>query len=471
VSLNSFKAYYIFSCSKNTPDNYNLTTIRIDSLDFDYSNENGSKKSFRHNLGLKYVRQITKTDALLTCSYDAELYSYDEYTEWVTGKAKADLQEKEITKNQELSRYRSTPDTRFNNGKFKISYQDKKFVNVEYLDVEFSLNFQYKNLIENRSAANYVNQQWRDSIPARENFHYRTLSIVPLSHVRYNVAFYKLDLTVSPDYFAYKLDGNSQVGHVDRGKIANLFDMTHAFDLSPGHTLSARFSRNDDRPDYLQICWFPRYSSVYADEIYMGNPDLKNSVTTSARLSYDFSYKKFSTQLTVGDVFKPRKIEQTYSNEVIDGKEYRVYTWINGGKSNEVNTSLSLGWNGRILAASLSGRYNYYKGISVSESVTKSSDYSFSSFMALNLKSWRIEANASYQSGMDRTYYSISSIIDGNFKVAKRFGDHLSIYLFGQNLLDHPVTVKTVSEDETEVRYERYLNYKRFLKLGINWSF
>lgn len=476
-----YQAYYTFASTANTPNNYNLTKISKEevAVGYNYSEETGSKYTNRHQTGINLERPDAKRkNNKLKAGLDIDLFTSDTYSEWCTGRAvvEAGKEVKDITdikvkKNIEDKHYRQTPSSGYWDSRLSIQYSCKNLFKVQNLNTDFGGKVQYKNLQEEMRSATYVHKEWRDSLSAREDFMYYTLSIMPSLHVNFKRGIYTLDFNYSPEYFTYALDGDDRKGNVKKGKIANLLEMTHTFKPWPRHTFTARYKRTDERPNYQQICWFPRFSSIYANEVYVGNPDLNNSTTSVGRLAYEFSAKRFSTLLELSDTYMPRKIAKTYNNETYEGKEYRIYTWINGGLSNEFNVNLTSKWTGPRLGLALTGKYKYYVGYSASGNRTKSSEYTVSANGLYNIKTWKIEANGTYQSGINRSYYSMSSIIDGNFKVTKAFGKRLSVYLFGQNLLDRPVLVETKSEDEKEIRYEQLLTYKRLVKLGVNLKF
>gem|GEM_PF-7074359 len=479
---NHYGAYYSYEFNSRKPTNFNITTSGSGSLkrELESSLEKGDKHSNRHRFGFGYEHSFSGGEKVLNVTYDHEIYAYDEYSEWITGEIQGngisiDNQGIGIVADNidagEASRYRSTPSSNYNDGVLAAVYASRNLFKIKGLGAEFGLNFHINNLLEYNSAANYIKGVWVDSIAARENFHYRTISMTPFAKLRYERGIYALALTMSPEYFAYKLDGDSHVGDINRGKVANLFELTGTFKLWQHHAISLNLKRYDDRPDYLMICWFPRYSSIYANEIYVGNPDLNNSVNINTKLTYSYSFKGISANLELCDEYMPKKIAKTYNNEIYDGKEYRVYTWINGGKSNDFKVLLSGGWKGEHLYFFLGGEYSYYWGLSASGNETRSTEYSFKTQAKYSFKDWSFEGNAKYQSGINRSYFSISSIIDGNFKITKRFGKHLSMFLYGQNLMDRPVLVETRSEDLSEIRYEKYIDYKRLVKLGVTYKF
>jgi len=469
-----FKAFYSYDYEKNVPNNYNLTSTKIEAgqIEFDYSVQTGDHHSGTHYAGASYEHDFASIGATLRVNANMEYYKNSKYSEWQTGNGKGEINLDKTGKEiNEDKRYRTTPTSDYGDYFVQLSYSDKKLFDVNNLDFDFSVRYRLKNLNDHQSAANYIDMQWRDSTSAREDFRYRTVTITPRTRVRYSVGFYKLDLAYFPEYFAYKLDGNSHKGNVNKGRVAHLVNMTNTFNPWPEHNFILRWTREEERPEYLQICWFPRSSNIYANELYVGNPDIKTSITTTGDLNYNFKNEHFSVNVNLNCIYKPRKIAQTYSTEEYNGKEYRVYTWVNGGHSTEGNAELTLGWKNDKFDTAIGGNFNIYKGYSMSGSETKSNSYSFSGRFAYTLKTWKFQADAEYSSEVTRTYYSVSSLVDGRFIITKTFGDHFRVFLEGKDLFDRPITVKTTSEDETEIRYERHNDYKRLVNLGVTYKF
>lgn len=56
---------------------------------------------------------------------------------------------------------------------------------------------------------------------------------------------------------------------------------------SPMHKVGVTYKQGLVRPSYLQVCWFPRIGA-YANEVQVGNPDLKPSGNGRASLFYTF---------------------------------------------------------------------------------------------------------------------------------------------------------------------------------------
>jgi len=163
---NNFRTYYTITTHKETPNNYNITAENVGTMQFnsEYSLESGSKVSYLHNAGISFDRPFAKPKKGLKASFDIELYSYDDYSEWNTGT---------IPESSEKSRYSTTSKSKYADTRIIALYSDQHLFSVRNLEGDFSMTAQFKNLNECTSAANYIDQEWRDSIAAISNFGYR----------------------------------------------------------------------------------------------------------------------------------------------------------------------------------------------------------------------------------------------------------------------------------------------------------
>lgn len=474
---NTFKVYYTFSYDGDTPNNYTLSTGPLGEEHFDYSfsRELGDNYDRTHDAGLSYKRTFDKPGRILSAEAGLVIGQSVTTSEWIKGEGTGDKDGKGVDEEKIAaltgSRYRTTPYSGSRDISASIIFSEPEFAGARNLTLDFSLGYHFKNLEDHSRAATLVGNEWKDSTSYREDFRFRTATLSPALRVRYSTGIYKLDFSYAPEYYAQKLDSEGKVGDINRGTVAHLMNMTNTFTPWQGHLFELAVRRSENRPSYLQICWFPRSGSQYSDELYKGNPELQNSITTFASLKYKYTLKRFSSTLSAEYVFNPRKIEKTYTNEVIDGREYRIYTWVNGGRSRELNAKLGLSWRANNFKADLNGRYTDYHGISLSGSVTHSSDFSVSGSAEYNLKTWTFEASAGYQSDITRSYTSMTAIPTCDAKITKAFGKHISVYLQAFSILDNTVTVTTISEDEKNIREEQIIYNNRLFVLGFSYRF
>lgn len=478
----TFKAYYSFSYDGSTPNTYTFSSKDIGEGLIDYSISTDMEDNLKrvHGVGASYKRTFDKPGRVLSAELGGIFGHTSNSAEWFKGngitekpKDLSNIPEVVTKFRADLTdslRYRIEPYSDNRDISASFIFSEPEFAGAKNLTLDFSLGYHVKNLEDHSRASTLVNGEWRDSTSYRENFRFRTASLSPSVRVRYSVGIYKLDLTYGPEYYAQKLDSDGKVGDINKGSVAHLVNFINTLTPWKGHQFTLDFRRTESRPDYLQVCWFLR-DGQYSNEKYRGNQDLKNSITTRGNLAYKFNYKRFTTKLTTTYTYQPRKIAKTYDYEIINGEECRVYTWINGGSSHEINETLNLSWNASNFSAGLTGKYTFYRGFSHSGSLTESSDYSINASAEYNLKTWTFELSGGYQSEVKRSYTSMTAVPDCEARISKTFGKHFNVYLEGRAILDQDISIITDSEDGTERREETIRYNNRLFVLGFSFKF
>jgi len=481
-SYNTVRAYYNYSYDTNTPNTYTFSSKDINDGIVDYSISSNMENNLNrvHNAGVSYNRIYDKAGRKLSVDLGGVFGHTRNSSEWITGDGTAEKPEEELgipeiverlSKGVKDSlRYRIEPYSNNRVISANFLFSEPEFANAKNLTLDFGLGYRVRNLEDHSRASTFVNGEWRDSVSYRENFRFRTATLTPSVRVRYFTGIYKLDLTYSPEYYAQKLDSDEKVGNIDRGSVAHLADMTHTFNPWKGHQFVLGMNRSESRPDYLQVCWFLR-DGQYSNEKYRGNQDLKNSITTRANLLYQFNYKIFTVSLNTTYTYQPRKIASTYDYETINDQECRVYTWINGGNSHEINENLSLSWSFDHFKTGLSGRYTFYRGFSHTGNLTESSDYSVNFNADYSLKTWFFAVSGGYQSAVKRSYTSMTAFPDCQVKISKTLGKHFNVFLEGRAVLDSEISIITESENKTQCREERIRYNNRIFVLGGSYRF
>jgi len=447
-----FNAFYSYKYDNRRPDTYTYSAVSTEEYSISCEQANNLKQT--HNFGISYTRTFEKPERKLYADIRGEIGNSHENSDWLA----------------DSLRYRIQPYSDNMDAVWRTVFTEPEFAGVKNLTLDFAFGGHRNSLEDHCRASTLINQEWRDSTSYRENFRFRTLRVTPAVRVRYSVGLYSLDFDYAPEYYAYKLDSDGHVGDVSVGSVAHQINMTNTFTPWNGHEFVLGFSREEERPEYLQVCWFVR-DGQYADEKYKGNPDLKNSVTTRANLAYTYTKNRFETSFNSIYTYQPRKIVKTYDYEMINDQECRVYTWINGGKSHEFNEILTFSWTGKKFKAELSGEYTFYKGFSHTGEETTSSEYAIAANAQYFLKKWTFSVGGGYQSEIKRTFVGRSAIPDCSLKVSKLFGKHILLYLEAKALLDRELSTTTESEDKTETRVETYYNNNRIFILGFKYLF
>jgi len=459
---------YKFSFNHAEPSNWIASTGPIDDvLGAAFSQELANNYTRSHDVSFSYQHIYNKPGRDLQITGSASFLDNGNCSNWTVGDITG---EKKREKRIDLRQYRMNPST--DNAEYKLgaTFTDKRFAGVDGLDLKFLLNTKFKLLNDHTRGANLVNGEWKDSTSIREDFCYRTFTLTPSVKVNFKRGFYKLDATLSPELFSQKLDSGTKIGDISKTPLAFTCSINNTFEPWNGHRFTLNYGRSISRPGYLQVCWFLRPGSQDSNELYQGNQDLMPAITNKIKGGYNFTYKRFSATLSLGYTNKNKKIEKTYSNKEIDGREYRVYTWINGGMSNETNTSLNLSWNGERFHFGVEGYYNFFRGLSSKGSESRSNDYGVTTDVEYNVKSWVFRMDSAYQSDVERSYVSLASRLVTNARISKQIG-RFNIYLDGKDLFDMPIVTTTMSEDESEYRYEETHFNRRLFVLGVDFSF
>jgi len=367
--------------------------------------------------------------------------------------------------------YRLTPEYVDNDMKLSVKYVDPSFCDVKNLNMEFSLDV-LRNVDKDKySGANLVKEHWIDSVRLNESFHYVSITVDPRIRTVYSIGKFKFDWVLSPQYFSDRLTNSVEDERFDAGRVDFVCDLKNWWIPNEHHRVSIKYGKSITRPDYLQMCWFQR-PGVFSNELRQGNPDLLPMSTYTLSTEYGFTWNKFSTSLEIGYKSKYDQIEQTYNTEEIEGKTFRVYTWINAGRSETENIKLTFGWRDKVFKAGVSANVNHFYGFSADGTrSTDSYDMEVKADVSAKLP-WDVTilADGRYQSAITRVYGSMSSYVSCNAKITKSFR-HFNIFIEGRDLFDKPVTVETYSEDGNEGRYEDRRNNRRLFKLGAGVFF
>ena len=100
-------------------------------------------------------------------------------------------------------------------------------------------------------------------------------------------------------------------------------------------------------------------SGGYMEQLYRGSESLRSTKSRLYRTQYTFRYKRFLASASASFTFRRDEIEQTWFNEVIDNRTYKVFSWLNGADSHIFGGALRLGWLGKVMTANLSVESNH----------------------------------------------------------------------------------------------------------------
>ena len=342
------------------------------------------------------------------------------------------------------------------------SFKEKNLAGIKGLDAHFTLSTLMKTNIDHYDTDTLKNEILK--IGQNENFNYFSSEISPISDISYQTGKIYLQGVFTPQVYLYRLNNEEHKGNINTS-VNPLGLLKFDWSITENHILGLKFQESIKRPDYLKICWFKRQGQYYNEQI-QGNVNLKSATQTDMQMSYSFKKGKFYSNLLLKNKYENRIIESTYYKE----ENYRIYTWINGGYSNTTAVELNTGWNGKILQADLTGTLNNFNGVSKSGNRTISNDYNIKGKVVCNFKyGWTTMIAARYQSDIKRNYISMTDYVGCDVRISKRF-KKLEIYAEGKDLFDDTIVIGTVSEDESQLRYEEKELFRRIVKLGVIWD-
>lgn len=320
-----------------------------------------------------------------------------------------------------------------------------------------------------RSDADHM--EWIDSTAVRESFRFVSIDLQPRlaagfewkklrARADYALSFYARQLTDSTHQQGFKWQSPYPVGN---GSVA--------WQLSPKHSIFFYHSLSVKHPTYLQVCWFDR-SGGYIEQLYRGSESLRATRNRAYRLEYGFRYERFLASASASLTYRRDEIEQTWFNEMIDNRTYKVFSWLNGADSRIVGSVVRLGWRGTVLTANMGVESNHTTRVLRETGESKDSDdWRVTADAAAHLRhGWTLSGNVLYQSKVSTFFSVFKEHCFLNARIQKDFRK-VSLYLEGRDLLDQPVEAEFISADEREVWFESTLHNRRLILLGANWKF
>lgn len=434
------------------------TNLFLEDDPFNTSDECSWYKIYNTKFSSKWVRTFDKPGRELnvTATYN---YANDTHeTEWEKMKIfyiDEDYQDYQILKDYKIHQI-------FQDHDLSISsvFKEKKLGDISGLDADFHLDALFKTDIDHYDSDTLRTEIWRHG--PIEDFNYFSSTISPTAHIIYSLKKYRIEAEFTPQFYLYRLNDAS---HKERIKhtVNPLGSINFRWNMAKSHSLSIAFKESISRPDYLKMCWFKRQGN-YINEMIQGNVDLKSSTMTDLSLSYMFSPGKFHTRAELRHRYTDKKIESTYNN--VDN--FRVFTWINGGFSNTTAAVLNVGWNGKLIKTDITGTLNNYNGVSKAGNRTISSDYNLNGNLSFDFThGWTASLAGRYQSKIKRDYLTMTQYIGCDARISKKFKNIIELYAEGRDLFDNIIEYGTISQDETQFRYEERTLNRRLIKLGL----
>ncbi len=338
--------------------------------------------------------------------------------------------------------------------------------------------FSSNHSIDRNSGASFIPKSpdgeigyWRDSLRLRENFNYFCFKADPYltadfhwknleAHADYACQVYGRRLNDDTHWQPLRIKGVYPVG---KGNIK--------WTISPHHALNLSNKMSVKHPDYLKVCWYDR-TAGYLDQLYRGNEHLYSPVTREYALEYAFNWGRFLASTAVSYIRANNEVDQTWNNEEIDGRQYKVFRWVNSSDSHGFGIVQKLGWHGKVITANTEFSYKQTRRTSKKDNTVKPSfDWRLKTEIFANLgKGWRVGVDTKYQSKVATFFTIFKEYCELNAHVQKTF-KRFTFYLDGRDLLDQPREASFYSEEQKEVWVEEVRSNRRVVVLGFKWNF
>ena len=340
------------------------------------------------------------------------------------------------------------------------------------------LRFSSNHSIDINSGATFIPKSpdgeegyWRDSLRLRESFNYFSFKADPYltadvrwkspeAHADYACQIYGRRLNDEEHRQPLRIKGVYPVGK------ANI-----KWTISPHHALNLSNKMSVKHPDYLKVCWYDR-TAGYLDQLYRGNEELFSPVTREYALEYAFNWGRFLASTAVSYTRVNNEVDQTWDNEEIEGRQYKVFRWVNSSDSHGIGIIQKLGWQGKIITANAGFTYKQTQRTARNGGAVKPSfDWRLDTEIFANLgKGWRVGIDTKYRSKVATFFTTSNENCELNAHVQKSF-KRFTLYLDGRNLLDQPRETSFYSEEQKEFWVEEVRSNRRLVVMGFKWSF
>ena len=344
-----------------------------------------------------------------------------------------------------------------------------RFTNNHSLDQNSGATLITKSVIDGDHLSTV--EEWRDSTRLRENFNYISLSVDNYLVADFNWKNLEAHADYALQVYARRLNDDD---HYQRLRVKGLYPVGSAnikWNITPHHALNLRNKISVKHPEYLMICWYDR-TAGYMDQLYRGNEELLSPQTFLYALDYEFNWGRFVAKSSISYKEVNNEIDQTWKNEEIDGRLYKVFIWVNSADSRSAGLSQTLGWHGKVINANAGITYNQSSRTSKSTGAVKNSfDWKLTGDITANLgKGWSVGMDAKYQSKVATFFTIFKEYCELNAKVQKEF-KHITLYLEGHDLLDQPREKSFTSEELQELWIDQVRSNRRIVILGAKWNF
>ena len=324
------------------------------------------------------------------------------------------------------------------------------------------------SLSEIKPDGSYV---WKDSLRLRENFDFLALITEPYVTAEYRGKKVEISADYAASFYFCRLSDDEHRNPLSLISVYPVGNARLAWDISDTHRLVVTHQASAEYPDFLKVCWYDR-TGGYADQIFRGNSDLVSSQSSRYGFSYELKVKHF--RYTTGNNITRtlNEIDQTWFNEEIEGRLYKVFRWVNADDSWAFGTAHRIVWEGDWLKAGTGVEFNWARRVAKSDGTLKTaSDWRFTADALASLgKGWTVSTDVRYRSKWSTFFTITDENWDFGVRVTKAFKD-LTLYFDGRDLLDHSRSTSFESTDGKEFWVDVVRDNLRLFVIGIKWNF
>ena len=339
------------------------------------------------------------------------------------------------------------------------------------------LRFSGNHSLDNNSGASLADigadgsYVWRDSLRLRENFDFLAINADPFVAAEYRGKDIEILADYSAQFYFNRLNDDTHNQPLGLRSVSPVGHAILTWKISDMHKLGITHEVGVEYPDFYQMCWYDR-SGGYADQLFRGNADLVASLHSSYGISYTLKYKRLLYRATNSVTRKIDEIDQTWTNEEIEGRLYKVFHWVNSADSWSFGTTHRLDWQGKRVRTGAGVGYNQSRRTSKTDGTVKdSSDWLLAADAEADLgKGFLAGANVKYQSEVSTFFSSFNGYWELNAHIQKVFKG-FTLRLDGRDLLDEARLATFESADGGQLWVDVARENRRLFLLTIKRNF
>ena len=313
--------------------------------------------------------------------------------------------------------------------------------------------------------------EWRDSLRLKENFDFLSIIPAPFLALDYESKKLQIQADYSLQFWLCRLNDDTRRQPLGLSGPYPNGSAKLTWNISDKHKLGVTHAVGVDYPNYLQMCWYDR-TGGYVDQLFRGNADLVSALHSRYGMTYELTWKRFRYRMSNAVTRMINEIDQTWTNEEIEGRLYKVFHWINAADSWSFGTAHRFGWEGKKLKAGIGVEYNQSRRTAKTDGTVKdASDWRLTADVDADLgKGWTMGADAKYQSKMATFFTRFDEYWEVGARIQKKFKD-FTLYFDGRDLLDNARRTTFESADGQECWVDVARENRRLFLLGIRWNF